>query len=155
MNNGPMLFLGLFVAMACSWLSFVLGPQLQIGDLRPTTTIVLGSNGQTYPNAEPGTAHQGAEVYRANGCASCHTEQVRPRDLGSDINRGWGVRRKHGIRLSLRSASWSVLGSLQWSALDLANAGRRMDASAILLRTLRNPRYAHARLDYAALPVFI
>ena len=79
MNNGPLLFLGLFVAMCCSWLSFVLGPQLQIGDMRPTTNIVVGASGQIYPNAAPGVASQGADIYRAAGCASCHTEQVRPR----------------------------------------------------------------------------
>lgn len=42
MNSGPLLFLGLFVTMACSWLSFVLGPQLQIGHLTQTNTVVVG-----------------------------------------------------------------------------------------------------------------
>ena len=91
MNSGPLLFLGLFVTMACSWLSFVMGPQLQIGDMRPTTNIVIGASGQIYPNPEPGAAHQGAEVYRANGCVACHTQQVRPREMGSDLDRGWGT----------------------------------------------------------------
>jgi cytochrome c oxidase cbb3-type subunit II len=136
MNNGPLLFLGLFVAMACSWLGFVLGPQLQIGDMRPTTDIVVGGSGQIYPNAEPGTAHQGAEIYRASGCVSCHTQQVRPRDLGSDINRGWGVRRSTGYDYLFDQPV--LLGS-QRVGPDLANAGKRMDAAAVLLR-LYEPR---------------
>src|ERR1700722_16273614 len=93
MNSGPLLFLGLFATMACSWLSFIMGPQLQIGDLRPTTNILVGALGQVYPHTEPGTAHQGAEIYRANVCPPCHTQQVRPASLGSDIRRGWGSRR--------------------------------------------------------------
>jgi len=136
MNNGPLLFLGLFVTMACSWLSFVLGPQLQIGDMRPTTNIVVGASGQIYPNPEPGAARQGAEIYRANGCVSCHTEQVRPRDLGSDINRGWGLRRSTGYDYLFEQPV--LLGS-QRAGPDLANAGRRMDAAAVLVR-LYEPR---------------
>ncbi len=136
MNNGPLLFLGLFVAMACSWLSFVLGPQLQIGDMRPTTNILVGASGQVYPNPEPGAARQGAEIYRAEGCACCHTEQVRPRSLGSDINRGWGIRRSTGYDYLFDQPVF--LGSLRVGP-DLANAGKRMDAAAVLLR-LYEPR---------------
>jgi cytochrome c oxidase cbb3-type subunit 2 len=136
MNSGPLLFLGLFITMSCSWLSFVLGPQLQIGDLRPTTNIIPGATGQDYPTTQPGTAHQGAEVYRANGCVTCHTQQVRPRDLGSDIDRGWGVRRSTGYDYLFDDPV--LLGS-QRVGPDLANAGRRMDTTAVLLR-LYEPR---------------
>jgi cytochrome c oxidase cbb3-type subunit 2 len=136
MNSGPLLFLGLFVTMACSWLSFVLGPQLQIGDTRQTTNIVVGGSGQTYPNSPSGMAHQGEEIYRANGCVACHTQQVRPRDLGSDINRGWGVRRSTAYDYLFDQPV--MLGS-QRVGPDLANAGRRMDASAVFLH-LYNPR---------------
>jgi len=135
-NNGPLLFLGLFVTMACSWLSFVMGPQLQMGDMRPTTNIVVGASGQIYPHPEPGTAHQGAEVYRANGCAACHTQQVRPRDLGSDIDRGWGVRRSTAYDYLYDQPV--MLGS-QRVGPDLANVGKRMDTISILLH-LYEPR---------------
>jgi cytochrome c oxidase cbb3-type subunit II len=136
MNSGPLIFLGLFATMACSWLSFVMGPQLQLGDLPPTTNMVIGASGQVYPHAEPGDAHQGAELYRANGCASCHTQQVRPRDLGSDINRGWGVRRSTAYDYLFDQPV--LLGSLRVGP-DLANAGRRMDAASVLLH-LYEPR---------------
>jgi cytochrome c oxidase cbb3-type subunit II len=136
MNSGPLLFLGLFVTMACSWLSFVLGPQLQIGDMRPTTNIIPGASGQIYPNPEPGTAHQGAEIYRANGCAACHTRQVRPSDLGYDKSRGWGDRRSTGYDYLFEQPV--LLGSLRVGP-DLANVGRRMDAAAVLLH-LYEPR---------------
>ena len=49
-------------------------PQLQIGRLQQTNT--LGGAAATYPVARPGLAQQGLEVYRANGCAYCHSQQV-------------------------------------------------------------------------------
>jgi cytochrome c oxidase cbb3-type subunit 2 len=133
MNSGPLLFLGLFVTMVCSWMSFIMGPQLQLGDMSSTTNT---ANGQTYPNPTPGTVHQGAEVYRANGCAACHTQQVRPQGLGSDINHGWGVRRSTAYDYLFQEPV--LLGS-QRVGPDLANAGKRMNFDSVLLR-LYEPR---------------
>jgi cytochrome c oxidase cbb3-type subunit II len=136
MNSGPVLFFGLFLTMAASWLSFIMGPQLQMGDMQATTNIVVGGLGQVYPHAAPGTFNQGAEVYRASGCAACHTQQVRPADLGSDIRRGWGVRRSTAYDYLYENPV--MLGSMRVGP-DLANAGRRMDAGTVLLR-LYDPR---------------
>src|SRR5947208_7628346 len=36
---------------------------------------------------------RGARVYAANGCAYCHSQQVRPEYAGADIERRWGNRR--------------------------------------------------------------
>ena len=74
MNYGPLVFLAAFFALASSWCGFVLTPQLQIGRLQQTNT--LGGAAVTYPVARPGLARQGMEVYRANGCAYCHSQQV-------------------------------------------------------------------------------
>jgi len=52
----------------------LLGPQMQVGQQVPAT--VLGST-DTYPKEPSGEAHQGEEIYRANGCAYCHSQQVR------------------------------------------------------------------------------
>lgn len=131
MNSGGMLFFGLFATMSCSWLTFVMGPQLQIGDMQSETNIVVGATGQVYPNPEPGTAHQGAEVYRANGCDACHTQQVRPRQDGSDIARGWGVRRSTAVDYIYDQP---VMLGLQRVGPDLANAGLRTDTASFLLR---------------------
>ena len=74
MNYGPLVFLGAFFALASSWCGFVLAPQLQVGRLQQTNTIE--SVATTYPVARPGLAAQGLAVYRANGCAYCHSQQV-------------------------------------------------------------------------------
>lgn len=127
MNRGPLLFLGLFATMVCSWSSFILAPQMQLGGLVQTNTVVVGDAlPQTYPVAEPGEAHAGEEIYRANGCASCHTQMVRPSDLGSDIRRGWGRRRSVAEDYLFREPV--MLGS-QRVGPDLANFGRRVDTN--------------------------
>jgi cytochrome c oxidase cbb3-type subunit II len=89
MNSGPLVFLGTFFALATSWLAFVLAPQLQIGDQK---TVLLEDTGQYYPSMRAGMARQGEQVYRANGCFYCHSQQVRPKGLGGDVERGWGGR---------------------------------------------------------------
>jgi cbb3-type cytochrome oxidase cytochrome c subunit len=72
-NFGPIVFLGAFFALAASWFGMILVPQVQLGRLQPTNSIPAGA---AYPVARPGLAQQGLEIYRANGCASCHTTQV-------------------------------------------------------------------------------
>ena len=142
MNSGPMLFLGLFVAMVCSWLGFIMEPQLQIGNLPQTNTVVVGdAMSQTYPLAPSGVAHQGAEVYKANGCAACHTQFVRPPSLGPDIANNWGVRRS--VAQDYLFAEPVLLGS-QRIGPDLANVGRRADITAIMMR-LYNPQSVVAK----------
>ncbi len=136
MNSGPALFLGLFLAMAISWLAFVLEPQMQIGNLQQTNTVAVGALPVDYPFNMPGDAHAGAEVYRANGCAACHTQQVRPNADGNDLARGWGKRRS--VAEDYLYDQPVMLGS-QRIGPDLANAGLRMDAGSILVR-LYNPR---------------
>jgi cytochrome c oxidase cbb3-type subunit 2 len=74
MNYGPLLFLAAFFALAGSWSGFVLTPQLQLGRMQQTNTV--GGAATTYPVARPGLAGQGLQVYRANGCAYCHSQQV-------------------------------------------------------------------------------
>ena len=82
MNYGPLLFLAAFFAFASSWFGFVLTPQMQIGQLQQTNTLITAA---TYPLARPGFAREGREVYRANGCASCHSQQVGQSETVCDV----------------------------------------------------------------------
>lgn len=74
MKNGFVIFLTAFAVLVASWVTFVLAPQLQLG--RAKQVPVLNSS-DVYPTSRPGEAAQGLAVYRANGCAACHTEQVQ------------------------------------------------------------------------------
>ncbi len=75
MNRGPLLFLGIFTALALSWFGMIVQPQLQLGSEIPGTNVVNKTD--PYPQARAGLAQQGLQVYRALGCASCHSQQVR------------------------------------------------------------------------------
>jgi cytochrome c oxidase cbb3-type subunit 2 len=136
MNPGPLLFLASFFMMSVSWLGFVLMPQLQIG--RQGQVDV---DGQLYPPMRPGMARQGEQVYRANGCFYCHTEQVRPKGYGSDVARGWGGR--PGVVQSVAQDYLYdrpvMLGS-QRIGPDLANIGDRQTNELLLLLHIYNPQ---------------
>jgi cbb3-type cytochrome oxidase cytochrome c subunit len=73
MNYGALIFLAAFFALSSSWFTFVLKPSVQVGHLQQTN--VLGGT-TTYPVARPGLAQRGLDVYRANGCLYCHSQQV-------------------------------------------------------------------------------
>ena len=88
MNNGILIFIGLLLTMLWSWYGFVVQNFKQVGRQEPATLMT----GERFPTGRSGTANLGQEVYQANGCASCHTMQVRPQNNGADIERGWGKR---------------------------------------------------------------
>ena len=74
MNNGLLLFFGILVAMVSSWFGFVHSPQVQFGKHVPELDE---STGKSFPVPRSGAANRGRDIYRPNGCASCHTQQVR------------------------------------------------------------------------------
>ena len=82
MKNGFLVFLASLIALGGSWCGFVLAPVLQLGGGKQTT--ILNATG-LYPLDRPGLANQGLQVYRANGCAACHTEQVQQSGVACDV----------------------------------------------------------------------
>jgi len=72
MKSSALVFLAAFLALSASWGGFVLAPQIQLGRSPQAKAL----SGDLYPMARPGLARQGLEVYRANGCMYCHTQQV-------------------------------------------------------------------------------
>lgn len=83
MKFGPLIFLAAFFALAVSWSGFVLMPQLQLGRAVQETNAVVTS--EMYPQERPGLAREGLQVYRANGCAYCHSQQVQQEDTLVDV----------------------------------------------------------------------
>lgn len=84
------LFLGIFGTFAFSWVGLTVLPNWQIGHLNPQSDE---EGTDIYPQPQSGMFQRGARVYAANGCAYCHSQQVRPEYAGADIERGWGNRR--------------------------------------------------------------
>src|SRR5438046_7070876 len=84
------LFLGIFGTFAFSWIGLTVIPTWQIGHLNPESDE---EGTDIYPRPESGMFQRGAQVYAANGCVYCHTQQVRADYIADDIERKWGSRR--------------------------------------------------------------
>lgn len=154
MNRGPLIFLGVFFALAASWFGLVLMPQLEIGGQQPEksdnlTKLDTRENwklrqsgqvvkdegfGPVYPSTPVGVAQQGAQIYRANGCVSCHTRQVR--GSAADLQR-WGVRRTVDQDYLYE---YPVLLGSQRIGPDLTNIGLRPRTEEWHLLHLYNPQ---------------
>lgn len=94
------LFLGVFGTFAFSWIGLTVIPNQQIGHLDPQ----MDEEGtDIYPMPKSGMADRGRRVYTGNGCFYCHSQQIRPDYISSDIDRTrdaapspapkWGQRR--------------------------------------------------------------
>jgi cbb3-type cytochrome oxidase cytochrome c subunit len=82
MNSGFRTLVAVFIALGASWCGFVLAPDLQLG--AATQTTVLNSSA-IYPLQRTGDTTLGLQVYRACGCAACHTEQVRQDGVDCEV----------------------------------------------------------------------
>jgi len=133
MNNGFLIFAGLLITMAWSWYGIIFKNFNELGRIEPVKMIT----GEAYPGGRTGTAHHGQEIYRANGCASCHTMQVRMKGYGADIERGWGKR--NSVMQDFVYDQHVFLGQARVGP-DLANIGSRNASVTWHLLHLYNPR---------------
>ena len=134
MNRTPLIFLGILVSLAFSFWGLIFIPQTQIGQQQQTTnqeTLAL------YPAPRSGLARKGADVYRAQGCAECHSQQVRDRSFGTDIVRGWGVRFTVAQDYL---GDYPVMTGIQRVGPDLANISLRRPDSKWHLQHLYDPK---------------
>ena len=91
MKTGISIFLATFVALGASWCGFVLAPMLQLGGAKQTVVLQSTDN---WPLQRTGDATLGLQVYRAYGCAACHTEQVRQSGVTCELTlTGLGVQK--------------------------------------------------------------
>jgi cytochrome c oxidase cbb3-type subunit II len=133
MNRLPYLFLGIFGVFAFAWIGLILLPYKQLGHLKPE---VNPDTGDVFPQSSPGLALAGSRVYAANGCAYCHTQQIRPAHLGGDINRKWGARQT--VARDYMYEQPVFLGSSRMGS-DLANVGARIKDASQFHQLLYNP----------------
>ena len=89
MNRAVYLYVGILFTVLISFAGLVTLPERQLGGLEPVTL----EDGSRYPVEPSGLVAEGREIYRANGCLYCHSQQVRPPRFGADLERGWGSRR--------------------------------------------------------------
>ena len=89
----------------------------------------------------PGLARQGEQVYRANGCFYCHSQQVRPKGFGGDVERQSGGRpgKVQSVDRDYLYGRPVMLGN-QRVGPDLTNIGLRQTNEILLLQHLYNPQ---------------
>jgi cbb3-type cytochrome oxidase cytochrome c subunit len=116
------LFLGIFGTFAFSWIGLTLIPNYQIGHLDPQMDE---EQTDIYPAPKSGMAERGRRIYAANGCAYCHSQQVRADYAASDIERKWGLRRSAPRDYLFERPA--MLGKMRLGP-DLSNVGKRAPA---------------------------
>ena len=103
MRNLPLLFCGIFFALAFSYVGLIVSGNSQLGDLQRTTETLVPSDDDPdvlvnspgdplYPRKLSGLAEQGKQVYIEMGCVYCHSQQSRRQEFGADVDRGWARR---------------------------------------------------------------
>jgi cytochrome c oxidase cbb3-type subunit 2 len=123
MKNLPLLFCGIFLALATSWCGLILSANIQYGGLQP---VALEEGDPLEPQTIAGVAQQGRQVYMDLGCIYCHTQQVRPDGAGADIARGWGKRGTVPRDYILQDRV--LLGMTRFGP-DLADVGDRIEST--------------------------
>ena len=122
MNKTLWLAIGIFFTIAASVTGLVIIPNWQFQELKP----VIKSTGLQYPERLFGDAHKGREIYISQGCIYCHSQQVREKNYGGDIRRGWGIRRS--VPRDYIFDRPHQLGTMR-TGPDLANIGARQPSS--------------------------
>lgn len=155
MDRGMVILVGALLTFASSWLGLVLFPYRQLQN-QPAYTASPGDDPYPKPLSEKALA--GVEVYAANGCLYCHSQQVRSARFGNwwengemktgaDIRRGWGNRRN--VSRDYLHDRPTLLGTMR-TGPDLANVGARYSA-AWQHQHLFNPRSFNA---WSTMPSF-
>ena len=134
MNKLPLIFLGVFLTFAFSWLGLVAYPYLTLGHLQPLPDEETGGY---FPPGSSGLAVAGQRVYAANGCLYCQSQQVRLAPLSTDIEKGLGPRQT--VARDYLRAQPVFLGTMR-TGPDLANIGARQPDAGWHHRHLYEPR---------------
>lgn len=119
MNRLPLIFLGVFLTFASSWVGLVAYPYLTLGRMEPLPDEETGGY---FPPSNPGLAIAGQKVYAASGCLYCHSQQVRRAPLSTDIEKGLGPRPT--VARDYLRAQPVFLGTMR-TGPDLTNIGAR------------------------------
>ncbi|HEY0858221.1 MAG TPA: cbb3-type cytochrome c oxidase subunit II [Albitalea sp.] len=126
MENEIKLAAGAVAALGVATAALVAMPYIQVRDVKPL------------PGLKPYTEAQqrGRDVYVANGCLYCHTQQPRDRGLGPDLSRGWG---RASVPADYVYDKPHLLGSMR-TGPDLLNIGARQPSRDWHLGHLYQPR---------------
>lgn len=126
MKNEVKLISGAMVMLALSTSALVVLPYLQVHDVAPEPGL------KPYTSAEL----RGREVYIANGCLYCHSQQPRAKAFAPDFSRGWG---RATVAGDYAYDQPHLLGTMR-TGPDLMNIGVRQPSEQWQLGHLYQPR---------------
>lgn len=134
MNRFRIIFIGFTLTFLSAWCGLVLLPVWGLGNFEQATDPATGE-----PVPPPLTALEmrGRDVYIANGCIYCHSQQVHPSRARTDIERGWGNRRT--VARDYMNHGTAQMGTMR-TGPDLSNIGVRNPSSDWNLLHLYNPQ---------------
>jgi cytochrome c oxidase cbb3-type subunit 2 len=126
MESEVKLAAGAMAALGIATAALVVMPYIQVRDVKPL------------PGLKPYTSAQqrGRDVYIAEGCVYCHSQQPRDRNLGPDLARGWG---RASVPADYVYDKPHLLGSMR-TGPDLFNIGARQPSKDWHLGHLYQPR---------------
>jgi len=138
MTRLTVLILGALATVIFALIVLVILPQSMLGKL------------QAPPELKPYTLEEarGREVYIANGCIYCHSQQVRDPNITTDIAKGLGNRAS--VPEDYVHDKPHLLGTMR-TGPDLFNVGSRLPAKEWHLAHLYQPR---ALVSWSIMPAF-
>lgn len=126
MRSEVKLLSGAMVMLSLSTSALVVVPYLQVRHTPPSEGL------KPYTSTEL----RGREVYIANGCVYCHTQQPRAQGLAPDLARGWG---RATVAGDYAYDQPHLLGTMR-TGPDLMNIGVRQPSEQWHLGHLFQPR---------------
>ncbi|OFZ19849.1 MAG: hypothetical protein A2X94_13100 [Bdellovibrionales bacterium GWB1_55_8] len=129
MSRGILMFFGVLATYISALFGINLIPKFMLERVRPEGTML--------PYAYTEQELRGRRVYVREGCVYCHSQQIRAKQNGSDMERGWGQRPT--VAQDYVHDSPVLLGTMR-TGPDLANIGVRQPSDDWHLKHLYNPR---------------
>lgn len=138
MARTSLVALGAFAIMASAITILVVIPKSMMREVR------------AMPELAPYTEQQlrGRQVYIANGCIYCHSQQIRDPAFTTDVDRGWGSRAT--VPEDYVHDRPHLLGTMR-TGPDLINVGQRLPSVDWHLIHLYDPR---AVFEWSTMPAF-
>lgn len=133
-NRFRYIFIGFILTFLSSWIGLVLLPVWGLGNFKQ---VVDPDTGEMIPPAFTALEQRGRDLYAANGCVYCHTQQVHPKRARTDVERGWGTRRT--VAHDYMNHGRVQMGTMR-TGPDLANIGVRNPSEIWQLLHLYDPQ---------------
>lgn len=126
MENEVKLAAGAVVSLGIATAALVVLPYVQVRDIAAPAGLAPYTEQQA----------RGRELYVANGCVYCHSQQPRDRNFGPDLERGWG---RVSVPADYVYDRPHLLGTMR-TGPDLFNIGARQPSEDWHLGHLYQPR---------------